>query len=57
MIMMCPICKRQMTFNMTYSNGQPFVYYTCACGYNTLNQTYKTASNTTMEEIMVSDHT
>ena len=30
---------------------------TCICGYNTLNQTYKTAANTTMEEIMVSDHT
>lgn len=59
MIKTCPICNRPIRFNMTYSNGEPLIYYVCLCGYNTLNlnQVYKVAANTIMGENMVSDHT
>lgn len=34
----CPKCGRYMYFHMEYSNGYPFIYYTCCCGYSTRNE-------------------
>ena len=41
----CPICKRYMTFGMSYSCGNPVIFWTCPCGYDTRNQqvTYSTS--------------
>lgn len=37
-ICICPVCYRAMMFHLDYFNGIPFVYYTCYCGYSTLDQ-------------------
>lgn len=35
----CPKCGRYMTFGMSYSAGNPVIFYTCSCGYDTRSQT------------------
>ena len=34
---MCPNCGKPLKWNLIYSCGNPFVYFTCDCGYDTRN--------------------
>ena len=33
----CPKCQRPLKWNLIYSCGNPFTYFTCDCGYDTRN--------------------
>ncbi len=33
----CPKCGDFMEFHMTYNCGQPSIFYTCSCGFDTRN--------------------
>lgn len=57
-MILCPKCNRTMRFNMEYSNGYPYVYYDCVCGYSTKNDYhYYTDNKTTMTKSSASNHT
>lgn len=42
----CPKCGDFMEFHMTYNCGQPSIFYTCSCGFDTRNN-YTIYSNKT----------
>lgn len=47
----CPKCGRWLKFNMSYSYGNPVVYYTCLCGYD--SSKYQTTYATTTTDFHI----
>lgn len=50
------MCGRYMVFKMTYSCGQPYIYYDCECGYSTKEENYYFDDKTTITKSTMSDH-
>lgn len=56
----CPTCDNYITFNTKCICGQPFIYYTCSCGYDSSKVNYAFTTNTidyTKEYLAINDRT
>lgn len=52
----CPNCGRWLKFNMSYSCGNPVVYYTCDCGYDSSKQNLTYGTTVTYDRDYFKEH-